>query len=295
MNRIVRREEMAGGSMVLNEIEAPKIARAAQPGQFVMLRANEFGERVPMTISDSNPDKGTITIIFSVAGWSTALFKSLQVGDSYQNVVGPLGRPTEVETTGTAICVGGGTGVAVLYPIAKRLKSRGSRVISIIGARNEELIILREEMQKVSDELLVCTDTGTTERNALVTELLAEVLERGTADVVVAIGPVPMMKRVSEITRPLGIKTIVSLNPIMIDGTGMCGSCRVEVDGQMRLACVEGPEFDGHLVNYDLLMERLQSFREEEVQALEAHGVTELHRCRMEEVVWKKEIEREKD
>jgi len=291
MNRIVRREEMAGGRMVLNEIEAPKIARVAQPGQFVMLRANEFGERVPMTISDANPEKGTITIIFSVAGWSTTLFKSLQVGDSYQNVVGPLGRPTEVGAVGTAVCVGGGTGVAVLYPIAKKLKSEASRVISIIGARNEELIILREEMDKVSDELLVCTDTGSKERNALVTELLVEVLESEIPDVVVAIGPVPMMKRVSEITRPLGIKTTVSLNPIMIDGTGMCGSCRVEVDGQMRLACVEGPEFDGHLVNYDLLMERLQSFRDEEVQALEAHGVTELHRCRMEEEIRKREME----
>jgi len=295
MNRIVRREEMAGGRMVLNEIEAPKIARVAQPGQFVMLRANEFGERVPMTISDANPEKGTITIIFSVAGWSTTLFKSLQVGDSYQNVVGPLGRPTEVGAVGTAVCVGGGTGVAVLYPIAKKLKSEASRVISIIGARNEELIILREEMDKVSDELLVCTDTGSKERNALVTELLVEVLESEIPDVVVAIGPVPMMKRVSEITRPLGIKTTVSLNPIMIDGTGMCGSCRVEVDGQMRLACVEGPEFDGHLVNYDLLMERLRSFQEEEIQALEAHGVAELHSCRMEEVIRKKEIEREKD
>jgi ferredoxin--NADP+ reductase len=293
MNRIVRREEMAGGRMVLNEIEAPKIARVAQPGQFVMLRANEFGERVPMTISDANPDKGTITIIFSVAGWSTALFKTLQVGDSYENVVGPLGRPTDVKAAGTAICVGGGTGVAVLYPIAKKLKREGSRVISIIGARNEELIILREEMQKVSDELLVCTDTGTTERNALVTDLLVEVLERETPDVVVAIGPVPMMKRVSEITKPLGIKTIVSLNPIMIDGTGMCGSCRVEVDGQMRLACVEGPEFDGHKVNFDLLMERLQSFRDEEMQALEVHGVSEIHQCKMEEEARKKDKEME--
>ena len=200
-----------------------------------------------------------------------------------------------MEGVGTAICVGGGTGVAVLYPIARKLKSRGSRVISIIGARNEELIILRREMETVSDELLVCTDTGTIERNALVTDLLMEVLDRVTPDVVVAIGPVPMMKRVSEITKPLGIKTIVSLNPIMIDGTGMCGSCRVEVDGQMRLACVEGPEFDGHKVNFDLLMERLQSFQEEEVQALEAHGVTELHSCRMEEVIRKKERELEKD
>ena len=291
MNRIVRREEMAGGRMVLNEIEAPKIARVAQPGQFVMLRANESGERVPMTISDINPGKGTITIIFSVAGWSTALFKTLQVGDSYENVVGPLGRPTEVEAVGTAICVGGGTGVAVLYPIAKKLKNEGSRVISIIGARNEELIILREEMEAVSDELLVCTDTGTTERNALVTDLLAEVLERETPDVVVAIGPVPMMKRVKRDHKTSRDQDHSQPESHHDRWHGMCGSCRVEVDGQMRLACVEGPEFDGHKVNFDLLMERLHSYRDEEMQALEVHGITEIHQCKMEEEARKKERE----
>ncbi len=277
--------------MVLNEIEAPIIARVAQPGQFVILRANEKGERVPMTIADTDPENGTITVIFSVAGRSTALFKTLKVGDSYQNVVGPLGRPTEVGKVGTAICVGGGTGVAVLYPIAKKLKSLGNRVVSIIGARTEEFIILREEMDAVSDELLICTDNGSFGRNALVTDLLVEVLKKETPGIVVAIGPVPMMKRVSEITRPLNIKTIVSLNPIMIDGTGMCGSCRVEVDGEMLLACVDGPEFDGHKVNFDLLMQRLRAYRDEEEQALEAHGVKEVHRCRMEEEIKIKDIE----
>ena len=291
MKRIVRRQEMAGGKMVLNEIEAPIIARAAQPGQFVILRANEKGERVPMTIADTNPEKGTITVIFSVAGRSTALFKTLQVGDSYQNVVGPLGRPTDVGEVGTAICVGGGTGVAVLYPIAKKLKSLGNRVVSIIGARTEEFIILREEMDAVSDELLICTDNGSFGRNALVTDLLEEVLKKETPGIVVAIGPVPMMKRVSEITRPRNIKTIVSLNPIMIDGTGMCGSCRVEVDGEMMLACVDGPEFDGHKVNFDLLMQRLRAYRDEEEQALEAHGVKDVHRCRMEEEIKVKDME----
>ena len=191
---IVRRKEMANGEIILNEIEAPKIARVAQPGQFVILRANEKGERVPMTIADTNPEKGTITVIFSVAGRSTALFKTLQVGDSYQNVVGPLGRPTDVGEVGTAICVGGGTGVAVLYPIAKKLKSLGNRVVSIIGARTEEFIILREEMDAVSDELLICTDNGSFGRNALVTDLLEEVLKKETPGIVVAIGPVPMMK-----------------------------------------------------------------------------------------------------
>jgi len=277
--------------MVLNEIEAPIIARAAQPGQFVILRANEKGERVPMTIADTNPEKGTITVIFSVAGRSTALFKTLQVGDSYQNVVGPLGRPTDVGEVGTAICVGGGTGVAVLYPIAKKLKSLGNRVVSIIGARTEEFIILQEEMDAVSDELLICTDNGSFGRNALVTDLLEEVLKKETPGIVVAIGPVPMMKRVSEITRPRNIRTIVSLNPIMIDGTGMCGSCRVEVDGEMMLACVDGPEFDGHKVNFDLLMQRLRAYRDEEEQALEAHGVKDVHRCRMEEEIKVKDMD----
>ena len=176
-------------------------------------------------------------------------------------------------------------------PIAKKLKSLGNRVVSIIGARTEEFIILQEEMDAVSDELLICTDNGSFGRNALVTDLLEEVLKKETPGIVVAIGPVPMMKRVSEITRPRNIKTIVSLNPIMIDGTGMCGSCRVEVDGEMRLACVDGPEFDGHKVNFDLLMQRLRAYREEEQQALDAHGVKEVHRCRMEEEIKAKNID----
>jgi ferredoxin--NADP+ reductase len=196
-----------------------------------------------------------------------------------------------VEKVDAAICVGGGTGVAVLYPIAKKLKSLGSRVVSIIGARTEELIILQEEMNAVSDELLICTDNGSFGRNALVTDLLEEVLKRETPGIVVAIGPVPMMKRVSEITRPRNIKTIVSLNPIMIDGTGMCGSCRVEVEGVMLLACVDGPEFDGHKVNFDLLMQRLRAYREEEQLALDAHGVKEVHKCKMEEEIEAKDLD----
>lgn len=291
MYRIVRRKEMAGGEIILNEIEAPKIARIAKPGQFVILRANEMGERVPMTMADINAEKGTITIIYHVVGRSTALFKTLLVGDYYLNVAGPLGRPTEVGFAGTAICVGGGTGLAVLYPIAKKLKSLGNRVVSIIGARTKELVILQEEMAAVSDELLICTDDGSLGRKTLVTELLVEALQRETPGLVVAIGPVPMMKLVSDITRPRQIKTIVSLNPIMIDGTGMCGSCRVEVGGETKLACVDGPEFDGHLVNYELLMERLSAFQVEEREALQAHGGEEMHRCRMKEEL--KEIEPE--
>ncbi len=283
MYRIVRRREMAGGDIILNEIDAPKIARIAQPGQFVILRANEDGERIPMTIADINAAEGTITIIYHVVGWSTALFKTLQVGDHYLNVAGPLGRPTEVGNVGTAICVGGGTGLAVLYPIAKKLKSLGNRVVSIIGARTRDLVILHEEMDAVSDVLMISTDDGSLGRKALVTDLLKEALKREAPGLVVAIGPVLMMKLVSEITRPQQIKTIVSLNPIMIDGTGMCGSCRVEVGGETKLACVDGPEFDGHLVNYELLMSRLSAFHEEEMQSLRVHGSEEMHRCRLKE------------
>lgn len=285
---IVRRREMAGGAIILNEISAPKIARVAQPGQFVILMAGEKGERIPMTISDIDPVKGTITIIYHVVGRSTAAFKRLEVGDGYRSLAGPLGRPSEVEGVGLAVCVGGGTGLAVIYPIAKKVKSQGSRVISIIGARTADLVILKEEMAAVSDELLICTDDGSLGRKGLVTELLKEVLEREKPDLVVAIGPVIMMKLVSEITRPQRIKTIVSLNPIMIDSTGMCGSCRVEVGGETKLACVDGPEFDGHGVNYDLLTQRLQSFREEEREAMMLHEKEEMERCPM-----KKEMEME--
>jgi len=241
-----------------------------------------------MTISDIDPVKGTITIIYHVVGRSTAAFKRLQVGEGYRSVAGPLGRPTEAEGVGLAVCVGGGTGLAVIYPIAKKLKSQGSRVISIIGARTADLVILKEEMAAVSDELLICTDDGSLGRKALVTELLKEVLDKERPDLVVAIGPVIMMKLASEITRPQRIKTIVSLNPIMIDGTGMCGSCRVEVGGETKLACVDGPEFDGHRVNYDLLTARLQSFREEEREAMMLHEKEEMEHCPM-----KKEMEME--
>ena len=285
---IVRRREMAGGAIILNEISAPKIARVAQPGQFVILMAGEKGERIPMTISDIDPVKGTITIIYHVVGRSTAAFKRLEVGEGYTSLAGPLGRPSEVEGVGLAVCVGGGTGLAVIYPIAKKLKSQGSRVINIIGARTADLVILKEEMAAVSDELLICTDDGSLGRKGLVTELLREVLDKERPDLVVAIGPVIMMKLVSEITRPLRLKTIVSLNPVMIDGTGMCGSCRVEIGGETKLACVDGPEFDGHRVNYDLLTARLRSFQEEEREAMMLHEREEMERCPM-----KKEMEME--
>jgi len=264
MFTIVKREEMAGGTVILNEIEAPLIARKAKPGQFVILKANEAGERIPLTMADSDPERGTITVIFMVVGKSTALFKSLGIGDRYQDIIGPLGRPTHLEKIGTVVCVGGGTGIAVLHPIARGLKRIGNHVISIIGAKSKSLLILEDRMKEASDELHVCTDDGSYGHHGFVTNVLKEVLKKESVQLVVGIGPVPMMKFLSAVTREFGVKTMVSLNPIMIDGTGMCGGCRVTVGGKTRFACVDGPEFDGHQVDFDELMLRLQAYCEDE-------------------------------
>jgi ferredoxin--NADP+ reductase len=264
MFKIVQRKEMAGGTIVLNEIEAPLIAKKAKPGQFVILKANEAGERIPLTMADTNPEKGTITIIYMVVGKSTALFKSLKVGESYQDVIGPLGKPTHLEKLGTVVCVGGGTGIAVIHPITRGLKEIGNKVISIIGARSKDILILEEEMKAASNTLHVCTDDGSYGHHGFVTEVLKQVLEKEDVKLVVAIGPVPMMKFVSKITKDFNAPTMVSLNPIMVDGTGMCGGCRVSVGGETKFACVDGPEFDGHKVDYDELMRRLQAYCEDE-------------------------------
>jgi ferredoxin--NADP+ reductase len=255
---------MAGGTVILNEIAAPLIARKAKPGQFVILKANENGERIPLTMADTDPEKGTITIIYMVVGKSTALFKTLAVGDGYQDVIGPLGKPTHLEKQGTVVCVGGGTGIAVLHPITRALKEIGNHVIGIIGARSRDLLILEERMTLASHELHICTDDGSYGRPGFVTEALKEVLEKEDVKQVVAIGPVPMMKFVSKITEEYNVPTLVSLNPIMVDGTGMSGGCRVTVGGETRFACVDGPEFDGHKVDYDELMHRLQAYSDEE-------------------------------
>ncbi|TRZ67641.1 MAG: sulfide/dihydroorotate dehydrogenase-like FAD/NAD-binding protein [Methanothrix sp.] len=276
MFEIIKREEMAKGTVILNEIEAPRIARKAEPGQFVILKANETGERIPLTMASTDPVRRTITVIYMVVGRSTALFRELQVGEGYQDVVGPLGRPAHLERVGTVVCVGGGTGVAVLYPITRGLKQLGNRVVSIIGARTKDLLILEGEMKAISDELHVCTDDGSYGHHGFVTDVLKTVLEEETVGLAFAVGPVLMMKFVSEITRPYNVKTLVSLNPIMIDGTGMCGGCRVSVGGENKFACVDGPEFDGHKVDFDQLVLRLQAYRQEEIQSLKDH------RCRLE-------------
>ena len=264
MFKIVKKEEMAGGSVILNEIEAPLIANKAKPGQFVILKANETGERIPLTMAETDPEKGTITVIYMVVGKSTALFKTLNVGDMYQDVIGPLGAPTHLEKLGKVVCVGGGTGIAVLHPITRGLKEVGNEVTCIIGARNKDLLIMEDHMRKASHDLQICTDDGSYGHHGFVTNVLKDILEKEDIKLVVAIGPVPMMKFVSEITKKHNVKTIVSLNPIMIDGTGMCGGCRVSVGGETKFACVDGPEFDGHKVDYDALMLRLQAYSEDE-------------------------------
>ena len=255
---------MSGGGVILDEIEAPLIARKARPGQFVILKANETGERVPLTMADTDPEKGTITVIYQVVGKSTRVFKNLQVGDSFQDVIGPLGKATHLEKLGTVVCVGGGTGVAVMHPITRGLKEIGNHVIGIIGARTKDLLILEDKMRAASHELKICTDDGSYGHHGFVTDVLKEILESREVQLVVAIGPVPMMKFVSKLTKEFGVTTLVSLNPIMVDGTGMCGGCRVTVGGKTKFACVDGPEFDGHQVDFDELMLRLQAYVSEE-------------------------------
>jgi len=272
MFEILNRQEMANGTVVLNEVKAPLIASKAKPGQFVILKANEKGERIPLTMADTDPQKGTITIIYQVVGKSTALFKSLQVGEKYQDVIGPLGKPTRLEKIGTVVCVGGGTGVAVLHPITRGLKEIGNKVFSIIGARSKDLLILEEKMKAASHELFVCTDDGSYGHHGFVTDVLKDILEKEDVKLVVGIGPVPMMNFLCKLTAEYHVKTIVSLNPIMVDGTGMCGCCRVSVGGKTQFACVDGPEFDGHQVDFNELMQRLQAYKEEEAQAFEKYS-----------------------
>ncbi|MFO7783725.1 MAG: sulfide/dihydroorotate dehydrogenase-like FAD/NAD-binding protein [Thermodesulfobacteriota bacterium] len=271
MFEILKRQEMADGTVVLNEISAPKIAAKAKPGQFVILKANETGERIPLTMADTDAKKGTVTIIYQIVGKSTALFKSLQVGDKFQDIIGPLGRPTHLEKLGKVVCVGGGTGVAVIYPITRGLKEKGNHVYAVIGARNKDLLILEDKMRKASHDLRVCTDDGSYGHHGFVTDVLRELLEKEDIKLVVGIGPVPMMKFVCKLTGEYGVKTLVSLNAIMVDGTGMCGCCRVSVGGETRFACVDGPEFDGHKVDFDELAQRLDAYKEQEQRAYERY------------------------
>lgn len=259
-------------TLKLMEVEAPEVARKAEAGQFVIVRIAENGERIPLTIADFDRQRGTITIIFQEVGYTTQQLGNLEVNDHLLDFTGPLGLPSEVEHYGHVVCVGGGVGIAPIYPITRALKEAGNEVTAIIGARTKELLILEEEMRRVSHRLLVATDDGSYGHKGFVTDLIKQVLEEGKqVDRLWAIGPMIMMRNVAEVTRPYAVKTIVSLNPIMVDGTGMCGACRVAVGGETKFACVDGPEFDGHQVDWDLAMRRLAMYREEEQRALAFH------------------------
>jgi ferredoxin--NADP+ reductase len=243
----------------------PEVAKKALPGQFVILRVCEEGERIPLTIADFDRQEGTITIVFQEVGKTTFHLGMLNEGDEILDFVGPLGKPSAIEKFGTVCCIGGGVGTPEIYPVARALKEVGNYIISIIGARSKNLVIMEKEMKAVSNELYVTTDDGSYGMKGLVTDALKKLLqENKKIDRVIAVGPVIMMKAVSELTKDYNIKTIVSLNAMMLDGTGMCGICRVEIGGETKFACVDGPEFDGHLVNYDLLMARLRTYLEEE-------------------------------
>ncbi|MDN5361962.1 MAG: ferredoxin/flavodoxin---NADP+ reductase [Moorella sp. (in: firmicutes)] len=271
MYRIVKKEVMSPVIKLL-EIEAPEVAAKAQPGQFIILRLDEEGERIPLTIADFDRSRGTITTIFQEVGYSTRRLGCLEAGDNLADFVGPLGLPSEIENYGRVVCVGGGVGVAPVYPIARALKEAGNEVISIIGARTKDLLLLEQEMAAVSNELLVATDDGSYGHHGFVTDLLKKVLEeKGKVARVWGIGPVVMMRAVAETTRPFGVKTIVSMNPIMVDGTGMCGACRVSVAGETKFACVDGPEFDGHEIDWQLALRRMNMYREEEQAIIKAH------------------------
>jgi ferredoxin--NADP+ reductase len=250
------------------EIAAPRIARKQKPGQFVIIRVHESGERIPLTIKTSNPQRGTITLVVQAVGKTTSMMNELSAGDSLLDVVGPLGKPSEIDMYGHCVVIGGGVGTAIALPIAQALHDAGNRVTAILGARTKELLLLEREVREASDTLFVMTDDGSYGEKGLVTHKLLELLSAGAVDYVLAIGPVPMMRAVAEATRPLGIRTVVSLNSIMVDGTGMCGGCRVIVGDTSKFACVDGPEFDAHAVDFQVLMQRNAMYREQEQLAM---------------------------
>ncbi|MEI6285879.1 MAG: sulfide/dihydroorotate dehydrogenase-like FAD/NAD-binding protein [Bacillota bacterium] len=259
----------------LFEIFAPRVAAKAQPGQFVIFRVDDVDKRVPLTIADFNRERGTVTMVALELGVSTKRLGKMEIGDKLADFVGPLGHPTHLENFGNVVCVGGGTGIAAVYPIARGMKQAGNHVISIIGARTKDLLFYDDEIRAVSDEYFVASNDGSVGRQGLVTNVLQEIIDSGMKiDLVIAVGPVIMMKAIAELTRGYGVKTVSSLNPIMVDGTGMCGCCRVIVNNETKFACVDGPEFDAHLVDFDNLMARLKMFNAEEAEMNE-------HECRI--------------
>ena len=272
----IRKKQLLSPGVYRYEVDAPRVAEKTQPGQFVILRTSEEGERIPLTVADFDREKGILTLIFQVVGASTELLAQMKEGDAILDLVGPLGQKSHIASgLGTVVCIGGGIGVAPVYPITRGMKEAGNRVISIMGAKSRDILIMEKEMRAASDETLVTTDDGSYGIKGFVTTALKELLARGERiDLVYAIGPVVMMKSVVDVTRPLGIKTIVSLNPVMVDGTGMCGGCRVQVGGETKFACVDGPEFDGAIVDFAGLQARQGMYREMEARARE-------HVCRI--------------
>ncbi|MDP2276688.1 MAG: sulfide/dihydroorotate dehydrogenase-like FAD/NAD-binding protein [Nitrospirota bacterium] len=270
MFKILKKEELSE-SITLFDIDAKDIAKKAKPGNFIVLKTHEQGERIPLTIADFDREKGTITTVFQKVGKSTYYLGALNEGDFISDVIGPLGIPSHIKNFGKVVCIGGGVGIAPVYPITKALKEAGNIIISIIGARTKSLIFWEEKMRNVSDELIVTTDDGSYGRKAVVTIPLEDLLKEGNIDLVIAIGPAIMMKFACKTTEKYNVKTIVSLNSIMVDATGMCGACRVEVGGETKFACVDGPEFDGHKVDFDLLMERQKMYLDEEKIAMERY------------------------
>ena len=282
MNQILAREQLSD-QVYRIRVAAPLVAEERRPGQFVILQLDtNFGERIPLTIADADPTEGSITLIFQAVGRTTQRLAALNVGDSIENLLGPLGQPTHIERVGHVVAVGGGIGAAPLYPIVQAMKAAGNRLTVIVGARTTDLVILEEEMRAVADELIICTDDGSRGEKALVTEPLKRLCGADPKpDLAVAIGPPIMMKFCAETTRPFGVRTVVSLNTIMVDGTGMCGGCRVTVGNETKFVCVDGPEFDGHLVDFDNMLKRLGAYREQERTAQESHAKGQ---CRIPEV-----------
>jgi ferredoxin--NADP+ reductase len=268
--RIVKAETL-GPAVKQFEIVAPRVARKQRPGQFVIIRVHETGERIPLTIKASNPIRGTITLVVQAVGKTTSLLNDLGAGDSILDVVGPLGKPSEIEKYGRCVVIGGGVGTAIALPTAKALHDAGNHVTAILGARTKDLLILEREVRDASDELFVMTDDGSYGEKGLVTDKLRTLIAASSVDYVLAIGPIPMMRAVAEATRAAKIKTMVSLNSIMVDGTGMCGGCRVIIGNESKFACVDGPEFDAHTVDFQVLMQRNAMYREQEQQALASY------------------------
>jgi ferredoxin--NADP+ reductase len=266
---IIRSKAKLSPNVTRLEVDAPRIAEIRQAGQFVIVRRGPGAERIPLTIADASPARGTITLVIQAAGKSTRELVELEVGQAISDVAGPLGKPTDLIDSGKALCIGGGVGTAVVHPIAQGLHARGVAVTSVIGGRSREWVIFEEEL-KALGQVVVCTDDGSHGRHGFVTDAAKELLSAGEFQVVYAVGPVPMMRAVANLTRPMGVHTIVSLNPVMVDGTGMCGGCRVAVGGQTMFACVDGPEFDGHQVDFELLMDRLGTYRTYEQEAIKA-------------------------